>query len=1358
MTLGTLWKAYEALLEEEKLPPILKHLFGQGKATQHSEFTSKELSFVCLSHCAMVSRGDAGEVPVVFPLDPSQRLAMRRFLHLGNTGAIAVSGAPGTGKTDMLRAVISSVWTLAALKQQECPIVLICGATNQSVENVMLSFDGAANLSEEITLRSRWLEGISDYAVSSPATSKRETHQELYQIVSFSGRQGTEYGGKAASLIELSYSSLPELVHHFTECMQQALFSKHCADFPLLQLVMTNKDKKHCLSLHERSSAAYKSKKPGKSRGVIKECTSFLHDLLCRAHALQDEIRTELHKALFTNSFLNSPLIEGIRKLSDRVPHHTGIELALQKLEASLNRDTLTYKEAVEGLIDVLLRPVCFTLAARYWEARWIEGLDKPINLSFDEKRLHHLRRNAMLFPCLVSTLHIAPRLLRVWTPEKTVHLFDRLDMLVVDESGQAAPSIAIPILSMARKILVVGDLKQLAPVSTVSIEEDYKRVREFTGDPLLWEQRHVLETGGSVMGFVGSGASYSEPNRQGILLRNHYRCLKTIIGYCIELLYDDHDYDERGNLLQQELQPQVKDVLLVSWEDTTGKGFPLPPMNFVQCGSVNDEPMGGGKESWTNKGEALKIVQWLSVYGRLLILWYEKAQGKTVDLTDVVAILTPFTGQAKLLRGLIEEQLDAYFPLQNDQPLSKRLTIGTVHTMQGAERDVILFSGVSKECTAVSNADADRQKVFLDRDGGNLLNVAVSRAKKSFVLFGHADLFFSPQAMFPSNDLPTAVLGRYMVKHGVKVAPKALVIVESPLKAKAIQDFLPDEFEVYGTGGHIRDLATLNLTPANGFHPEWQLVSETTRQNLQRTMPRLLQTPYLILATDPDPQGEAIAWHVLQVLKQHPWFSHVRVISRVVFSSITEVEIRSAFRTPKSTIQLDNDIEPESALDLNLVNAALALRILDGAIGAYYQRHYQIGMGRVQSAVLHLLAGSQASSFVLDVVLTNPQGDFFLAKLIDLSKDGDGWEKQFPSRAAAEALAKKLTNRPLPNFTILDETIEIFYPPEPLGTADVLALAWERYEFPPHKTTALMQQLYTGGEEQENISSAKINKQQKPLVTLNYGVLTLTEAGWDLMQLLEEKEPLLSSIETSQELETDLEVLAQNDNTYDGVLSSWSQRIFSSPPQSIPEPDGTFNDPELWSIFPEQLPDAKYHGVGDESTFQEFLNSIEVSENIESRAEQEASMSGTLAHPPLMPLSLEENAEENLSGDALQLYQMIYQHTLATVGKEALVNFKNVLYTSTNGQMGLLVQVATDIAEEGYFHLYPEAKSDIYRRFAPADFLDNLDEYRIQIAGIRPSDYSTMTPANTLLLMQRMGLGRPSTYAEHFRKLTTVF
>ena len=379
------------------------------------------------------------------------------------------------------------------------------------------------------------------------------------------------------------------------------------------------------------------------------------------------------------------------------------------------------------------------------------------------------------------------------------------------------------------------------------------------------------------------------------------------------------------------------------------------------------------------------------------------------------------------------------------------------------------------------------------------------------------------------------------------------------------------------------------------------------------------------------------------------------------------------------------------------------------------------------------------------------------MAKLIDLSKDGDGWEKQFPSRAAAEALARKLTNRPLPNFTILDETIEIFYPPEPLGTADVLALAWERYGFPPHKTTALMQQLYTGGEEQSDISSATVSKQQEPLVALNYGVLTLTETGWNLIEHLREKEPLLSSIKTSQELEADLEALAQNSHTYDELLSSWSQRIFSSPPQSIPKPDGTFDDSELWSIFPEQFPDAKYYGTGNEETFKEFLTFIETSADIESRAERSASMSGALAHPPLMPLSLEENAEENLSGDALRLYQMIYQHTLATVAKEALVNLKNVLYTSTDGQMGLLVQVATDVTEEGYFHLYPEAKSDIYRRFAPADFLNNSDNYRLQVAGIRPSDYPTMTPANTLLLMQRMGLGRPSTYAEHFRKLTAV-
>jgi DNA topoisomerase IA len=1347
--IAALQKAYKKLQEQTTCPALLEQVLGHGETIREipTGETWKEIS---LTHCAMVNRGGAEETPVIFPLDPSQRLAVRQFLSLKEMGAIAVSGAPGTGKTDMLRAAISSIWTKAALEQQPCPIILICGATNQSVENVMTSFDGAVEASCDITLRSRWIAGLQGYAVSCPSTNKKEDHEARFQTMKID-RNDIEYGGNAETLGQYQAEDLPTMVSHFVSMMVEAFLGDGKTIFPLSLLGFSSAQVRTLEQMKRRSQHQDREE----ARFLIQDSAKFLWELLNKAHQLQETVRQQLHKGLFTNSFQGSSLWKGVEIFASSFSPQPGVDLALGKLKAALNASTEQYKEAVEGAIDVLLRPVCFHLAGRYWEARWLADFGKEAIQAPKHLRLRLLRRNAMLFPCLVSTLHSAPRLMQIYAAGKEDYLFSALDMLVVDESGQASPSIAGVVLAFARKLLVVGDVKQLAPVSSVSPEEDRRRAADFTNIHSHWEKRGILESSGSVMRLVSTGASWSEPDRHGILLRRHYRCLETIIGYCIELLYHDHERDMAGNILQQELQPQVPDIPLMDWEASEGKGFPLPAMSFVQCGSVNDIPTKGGEyESWTNRGEALKIIHWLQHDGQRLVAWYA-ARGKEVDITDVVAILTPFAGQAKLLRDLLAEHSDQK---DDETHLGKRMVIGTVHTMQGAERDVILFSGVSQECIATSKQCDDSYKVFLDRDGGNLLNVAVSRAKKAFILFGHADLFFSPQAMRADNDLPTALLGRYMVRKGVKIAPKALVIVESPLKAKAIQTWLPDTFEVYGTGGHIRDLATLELTPDNSFHPLWELINpDRTCLTLQRTMTRLLQTPYLILATDPDPQGEAIAWHVLQVLKQHPWFAHVRVISRVVFSSITEAEIRSAFRSPRNILMLEDGVQPEAVLDSYLVEAALALRILDGTIGHYYWRKHHVGMGRVQSAILHLLAGTGASAYVLDVVLTDNNGTLCSAQLLDMTDIGDGAEMRFKTRQEAEQTAARLQGRVLPDYGFLDEVIEIILPPAPLGTADVLALAWERYEFTPQYTTSLLQQLYTGGggdgEARDNVQYLP----NKPLVTLTYGRLSLTDEGWRMVGLLETKESSLSSIASAERMEADLDAIAEGDESYATVVQSWSREIFQELPFCTPDPTGTFGEGDLWEGFPDVLPENEHHSIADEQTFANFLANIPPAETTESRASSSTSMSGSLAHPPLMPLEIGETESDSLLDDARMLLHMIQHHCYATVGREALCVLQPVLYLSRDGTMGLLVQAFLRIEDEGFYALYPQAKSDLDRLYAPSSLLKNPEIFRIQVAGIRPADYPPLTPSNTLLLMQRMGLGRPSTYAEHFRKLTAV-
>ncbi|WVV49265.1 toprim domain-containing protein [Pseudomonas sp. NA13] len=117
-------------------------------------------------------------------------------------------------------------------------------------------------------------------------------------------------------------------------------------------------------------------------------------------------------------------------------------------------------------------------------------------------------------------------------------------------------------------------------------------------------------------------------------------------------------------------------------------------------------------------------------------------------------------------------------------------------------------------------------------------------------------------------------------------------MVVESLHKAKIIQELVPGGTQVFGCGGHIRDLPGPGaISWRDGFKPHWQLSEREGSDlaaSLRNTGSRLLQCTELVLGTDDDAQGEAIAWHMIQVLKEAPWFMHIQRVRRVRFHALT--------------------------------------------------------------------------------------------------------------------------------------------------------------------------------------------------------------------------------------------------------------------------------------------------------------------------------------------------------------------------------------------------------------------------------------------------------------------------------------
>ncbi|KAM7493321.1 hypothetical protein LguiB_027930 [Lonicera macranthoides] len=178
----------------------------------------------------------------------------------------------------------------------------------------------------------------------------------------------------------------------------------------------------------------------------------------------------------------------------------------------------------------------------------------------------------------------------------------------------------------------------------------------------------------------------------------------------------------------------------------------------------------------------------------------------------------------------------------------------------------------------------------------------------------------------------------------------KSVLIVESVTKAKVIQAYLGEMFEVLPSYGHVRDLAARSgsVRPNDDFSMVWEVPSAAWT-HLKSIKVALSGTQNLILASDPDREGEAIAWHIIEMLQQQDALREDINVMRVVFNEITESSIKTALQAPRD-------------IDANLVHAYLARRALDYLIGfnisplLWRKLPGCQSAGRVQSAALALI------------------------------------------------------------------------------------------------------------------------------------------------------------------------------------------------------------------------------------------------------------------------------------------------------------------------------------------------------------------------------------------------------------------
>ena len=311
----------------------------------------------------------------------------------------------------------------------------------------------------------------------------------------------------------------------------------------------------------------------------------------------------------------------------------------------------------------------------------------------------------------------------------------------------------------------------------------------------------------------------------------------------------------------------------------------------------------------------------------------------------------------------------------------------------------------------------------------------------------------------------------------------KTLVIVESATKAKKIQKYLGDDFIVEASVGHIRDLpgraadipakykkepwAKLGVNPEDGFTPIY-VVDADKKKKVTDLKSKLKQADKLLLATDPDREGEAIAWHLLETLKPKV------PVERMVFNEITESAIREAAENTRE-------------LDMDLVDAQETRRILDRLYGyevspvLWKKVMPRLSAGRVQSVATRVIVERERERMAFipaeywDLVVELEKGETFDAKLVALDGKRIAQGRDFDDRGRlkgeavivdkqkAHSLADALGTAPM-HVTAVEEKPYSRKPYAPFMTSTLQQEAGRKLHFTSARTMRIAQRLYENG------------------------------------------------------------------------------------------------------------------------------------------------------------------------------------------------------------------------------------------------------------------------------------------------------
>lgn len=743
---------YDDLVTREYTPPLMRN---------YARLVPRSLSPSLIQPGALSER--LGHSNDIFPTAQNQRDVLAHMAKAEHGEIIAVNGPPGTGKTTLLLSAIASAWVKAAAEGGDPPVIIAASANNQAVTNIIDAF-GKDYATGTGPFAGRWLPEIKSFGLFLSSAVREQEASEKYQTESFVKALETQAyvaKAKAAYLSRAQKAFEGEEIEDIedvtkrlrgrinTQIGQIAQVDKTHAEMVKTRTVLASElgsdpdaalgERQNCLTAAQNSQTdteklarqwdshiasestllaifsffpSVARKRLAAARTVFREAGfGELADQLSRLSSAGGDIRKLKTDAKSNVETTSKSVQRAVSVIQEAKAATERFQSAVTKVSEGLKGAEL---DDIDRFADCHIRFPLFLLATHYWEGRWLLEMENVLpNIEKEQKRtgkktvVPRWRRRMMLTPCAVATFATLPSKMTCRAKRGNAfvddYLYDFIDLLIIDEAGQVLPEIAAPSLALAKQALVVGDTRQIEPISSIPKAIDLGNLKKFSVIPDDLDESaltKVLSSGflshsGSVMACAQNACRYQPyPDLdRGLYLFEHRRCFDEIIEFSNALCYRGHLQPKRG----------------------PAKDIDLPPMGYLHIDGAAF--FAGG--SRFNPTEAQTIAAWLVAHREKLEKRYRQ------KLEDILAIVTPFGKQALELR-------QACSAVGVRTIGAGAMTIGTVHSLQGAERPIVLFSP-----TYAKGVDG----AFIDCSP-SMLNVAVSRAKDNFLVFGDMDLF----------------------------------------------------------------------------------------------------------------------------------------------------------------------------------------------------------------------------------------------------------------------------------------------------------------------------------------------------------------------------------------------------------------------------------------------------------------------------------------------------------------------------------------------------------------------------------------------------------------------------------------